>query len=399
MKAGTVRRRHTRDCPPASGGARPQHRCRGSWEYVIDLGLDGRGSRRQETKSGYPTKAAAAAALREFRETIDGGVHITDTTVGQYLDRWLQGKHALRPSTRASYADHVETYIKPHLGHVELLQLRAHHLDRFYAAIATGSRGRPLSASTVRRIHATLRSALNSAVKRRLMPHNPTDQIELAPERPKRPEPWTVQECLSFLEAARDDRLYPLYHLYLLGGLRRGEGIGLRWTSVDLAKRTVSVSEQITAVRNRSQTGEPKTRSGVRRVRLDEATTVLLAGHRTAQVAERQRWGLPIVDNGLVFTKEDGSPLVPGYVTKHFYVLARRAGLRRVRLHDLRHTSASLALEAGVAMKVVSDRLGHSSIAITANLYTHVYDTVALDGADRLAALLMNAAGADVSKT
>lgn len=398
MKNGTVRRRYTRDCPPATGGVRPQHRCRGSWEYVIDLGLDGRGRRRQETKSGYPTKAAAAAALRELRETLDGGVHVTDTTVGEYLDRWLQGKHKLRPSTRAAYEAHVETYIKPHLGHVELLQLRAHHLDRCYAAIASGKRGRPISPSTVRRIHATLRSALNSAVKRRLLPHNPTDQVELAPERPKRPEPWTAHESATFLKSARPDRLYALYHLYLLGGLRRGEGIGLRWTAVDLGKRTLSVVEQITSVRNEAHVGEPKTRHGVRRVRLDEFTVAVLAEHRSAQEAERTSWGLQPVDAGLVFTKEDGSPLNPDFVTKHFYVLAQRAGLRRVRLHDLRHTSASLALEAGVAMKVVSDRLGHSSIAITANLYTHVYDTVALDGADRLAALLLTDRDADVSK-
>lgn len=250
----------------------------------------------------------------------------------------------------------------------------------------------------MRRVHATLRSALNSAVKRRLLPHNPVVQVELPAESPKRPEPWTAQECAVFLKSARDDRLYALYHLYLLAGLRRGEGVGLRWGSVNLDKRTISVTEQITTVANASQTGAPKTRSGVRRVRLDETTVELLRRHREAQAAERALWELPDQENGLVFTRDDGSALLPGYATKHFYVLARRAGLRQVRLHDLRHTSASLALEAGVAMKVVSERLGHSSIAITANLYTHVYDSVALDGADRLAALLAASAGADVGE-
>ncbi|MGQ7297996.1 tyrosine-type recombinase/integrase [Quadrisphaera sp. KR29] len=365
---------------------------------MIDLGLDGTGRRRQRFKSGFPTKAAAAAALRELRETLDGGVHVSDTTLGEYLDRWLQGKHKLRPSSRAAYESHIKLYLKPHLGHVQLLELRAHHLDRLYTSISTGVSGAPLSASTVRRVHATLRSALNSAVKRRLLPHNPAVQVELPAESPKRPEPWTVQECLTFLDSARSDRLYAMYHLYLLTGLRRGEGVGLRWGSVNLDRRTISVTEQITTVANRSQTGAPKTRSGVRRVRLDETTVELLRQHRETQLAERAFWEQPDEGNGLVFTREDGSPLLPDYVTKHFYVLTRRAGLRRVRLHDLRHTSASLALEAGVAMKVVSDRLGHSSIAITANLYTHVYDSVALDGADRLAALLGASSRADVGE-
>ncbi len=188
-----------------------------------------------------------------------------------------------------------------------------------------------------------------------------------------------------------------MYQLYLVGGLRRGEGMGLRWSSVDFARQRISVVEQIVEVGAKAVTGAPKTRNGFRRVHLDDATMELLRRHKEAQRVEREAWGLPFDEDGLVFTREDGSPLRPGYPTKHFYVLTRAAGLRRVRLHDLRHTSASLALEAGVPMKVVSDRLGHSTIAITANLYTHVYDSSARDGADRLAALLVDGPRADVS--
>ncbi|MBC3763737.1 tyrosine-type recombinase/integrase [Quadrisphaera oryzae] len=364
----------------------------------MDLGADSTGRRRQTTKAGFPTRAAASKALRELTKTLASDVQITETTVSDYLATWLLSKHSLRPTTRAMYEDLARLYITPHIGGVQLVELRAHHLDRMYVAISIGVRGKALSPATIRRIHAVLRSALNSAVRRRLLPYNPADHIELAPENPKRPKPWTAEECLHFLAAIREDRLYPLYRLYLFTGLRRGEGLGLRWEDVDLDEKALWVSEQITEVSGKATVGSPKTRRSVRRVALDETTVQMLREHHEAQLAEREAWRLPAAPHGRVFTREDGTSYRPEYVTKHFGALIRSTGMRQVRLHDLRHTSASLALKAGVPMKVVSDRLGHSTIAVTANLYTHVYDDVAHDGADRIAALLADKPATDVSE-
>ncbi|MBF5083098.1 tyrosine-type recombinase/integrase [Quadrisphaera sp. INWT6] len=388
MKHGSVYQRHSRTCPPAVDGERPAHRCRGSWAYALEHGRDSNGKRLQTTKGGFPTRAAAQKALQEVAHVLMTDVHVTGVTVADYLSTWLTGKHALRPKTMALYEDVIRHYLVPGLGTVRLLDLRAHHLDRFYAATTVGRRGTPLSPSTIRRIHAVLRSALNTAVKRRLIPYNPADHIELAPENPKRPRPWTADQSRRFLAHVSDDRLSALYRLLIATGMRRGEAIGLRWEDVDLDSAVLVVVQQITEVRGRSVVGAPKTRRSSRLVSLDRATVAALRHHAARQAEEQRVWGDAWEGTGLVFTRENGSALRPEFVTRRFQALAEQAGLPVIRLHDLRHTSASLALRAGVPLKVVSERLGHSQTAITADLYTHVEEQVSRDAARRIAGVL-----------
>ena len=311
-------------------------------------------------------------------------VRVHDLTVGEYLETWLSGKHALKPSTQHHYRDALRLYLIPHLGHIRLLDLRAHHLDRFYAAITIGKRGRPLSPSSIRRVHAALRSALNTAVKRRLIPYNPAEHVELAPENPKRPKPWTLEQCRAFLDHIADDRLAVLYHLCLVTGMRRGEIAGLRWVDVDFDGRCLFVVQQIVDVRGQLVIGTPKTRKSARVLPLDEFSFMMICRHQEAQALERAAWGVAWQESGLVFTREDGRPLRPEFITRHFQALAEKAGLPRIRLHDLRHTNASMALAAGVELKVISERLGHSTLGITADLYTHVVPTVGRAAADRI---------------
>ena len=168
-------------------------------------------------------------------------------------------------------------------------------------------------------------------------------------------------------ERVADDRLANLYHLLLVTRMRRGEAIGLRWEEVDLEGQCLFVVQQITEVRGRSVVGTPKTKRGTRLVPIDAGTVAMLCRHREAQGIERVAWGPAWNEAGLVSTREDGRPLRPEYVTQHFQALSQNLGLPVIRLHDLRHTSASLALAAGVEMKVVSDRLGHSQISTTAD--------------------------------
>jgi integrase len=388
VKRGTVYQRHAKSCPRRADGSFATHRCRGSWAYLVDAGRDGQGKRQQVGKGGFPTKAAARAALDAALEAMSSDVGIHSMTVGEYLDAWLAGKHSLKPKTVAGYRDAIDLYLRPGLGHIRLQDLRAHDLDRFYVSIQIGRRGRPLSPSTIRRIHAVLRSALNSAVKRRLLLHNPALHIELAPENPHRPEPWSVKECQTFLRVIAKDRLHTMYQLMIVTGLRRGEALGLRWSDVDLERAQLVVRQQLTEVRGRSVIGKPKTRRSQRSVALDAGTVAALVEHRARQQEELAAWNRPLAPDGLVFTKEDGRPVRPEYATRHFQALAREAKLREIRLHDLRHTSASLALAAGIEMKVVSDRLGHSTIGVTADLYTHVVPDVARRAADRMAAML-----------
>ena len=390
MKHGTVAQIHTRSCPRAEDGSFASHRCKGSWRYTLEYGRDSNGRRMQTSKAGFPTRGAAQSALQEVVRTfmVDVGVH--SLTVGGYLETWLAGKHALKPKTMALYRDFTTNYLVPNLGEIRLLELRAHHLDRMYPAIALGRRGRPLSPSTIRRVHAVLRSALNTAVKRRLIPYSPADHIELAPENPKRPKPWTAEQCQIFLRHASDtnDRLVNLYHLLLVTGMRRGEAIGLHWEDVDLDGQALFVVQQITEVHGRGVVGTPKTKRGTRLISIDRESVAMLKRQKETQHLERCAWGPAWNEAGLVFTREDGRPLRPEYATRHFQALAGRAGLPVIRLHDLRHTNASLALAAGVEMKVVSDRLGHSQISVTADLYTHVNKAVGRAAAEQIAGAL-----------
>jgi integrase len=385
VKHGSVAQIHTRSCPRAEDGSFAPHRCKGSWRYTLEYGRASNGQRLQTSKAGFPTKGAAQTALQELVRTLMTDVTLTSLTVQEYLEDWLTSKHALKPTTMALYTEFTTNYLVPHLGQIRLLELRAHHLDRMYASITVGMRGRPLSPSTIRRIHGVLRSALNTAVKRRLIPYNPAEHIELAPENPKKPKPWNPEQCRIFLERIATDRLANLYHLILITGMRRGESVGLRWQDLDLDRASLSVNQQITDVNGRSMFSTPKTKRGDRVVYLDAETVVMLRRQEETQNLERTAWGPAWNEAGLVFTREDGSALRPEYATRHFQALAQDAGLPVIRLHDLRHTNASLALDAGVDLKVVSERLGHSQIAITADLYTHVNSGPGRAAADQIA--------------
>jgi integrase len=209
-----------------------------------------------------------------------------------------------------------------------------------------------------------------------------------------------------FLDAVGSDRLGALFELLAATGMRRGEGVGLRWSDVDLERRRLVVRQQIIAadaavrqvcpvcgaVHKELAVGPPKTKSGEsKRVDLDQYAAGALLVHRLRQDAERAAWGTGYVDHGLVFAREDGNPIPPGSVTKRFRELVAESGLRRVRQHDLRHGAASLRLAAGVDIAVVSKLLGHSSIALTVDTYSHLLEGVGRDAADRASALVPRA--------
>jgi integrase len=366
-----------------------------SWRIRYEAGLRPDGKRDQRSKAGFKTKREAQEALSEALEQVRRGV-VTDTrglTVGAYLDSWLDGKRKLRPSTRRAYESHIRVYLTPTIGHVRLSALRADHLDKMYETIRSGELRKPPSAATLRRIHATVHSALATAYKRRLIAHNPAGQVELEAAPRNVRSVWTPAELATFLRHAADDRLGAAYHLVASTGLRRGELCGLRWSDVDLEAGVLVVARQHVEVGREIMVGAPKTKAGARTVALDAGTVAVLRAHKAAQAAERLAWGAGYCDGGLVFAKEDGTPLRPEYVTRHFLALSSEAGLPRIVLHGLRHTWATHALAAGVDMLVVSRHLGHSSLSLTADTYTRVLPEVSRQAAELVAAMVRQASG------
>jgi integrase len=388
VRRGSVFQRHKTSCPKDPEGGYLEHKCRGPWSYYLLAGRRADGKRRQITRGGFATKREAEHALQEALAREEAGVaDVHGLTVGAFLREWLEAKRALRDTTRRGYEIHLRLYLEPIIGAMRLADLRPHHIDMLYGDLLATPNNH-VTPSTIRSLHATLRSALNTAVKRRLIPWNPAQHVELPPRTRPTTQVWTPEQLGSFLDSIADHRLYAFFHLVAFAGLRRGEALGLAWDDVNFDRRVIRVRQQLVDAGRGAYLGPPKTRSGVRGVPLDAFTVDVLRSHRRHQDEERQQWDSAWADTGLVFTREDGTQFRPEYLTHLFSNLVRAAGLPRIRLHDLRHTSASLALAAGIPIKVVSDRLGHSSTAITSDLYTHVIPVVAHEAADSLAALI-----------
>ena len=201
---------------------------------------------------------------------------------------------------------------------------------------------------------------------------------------------WTPQQARTFLAAVEGDRFYALWVLLLTTGMRRGELAGLRWCDVDLDARVLSVVRTRVSVAYSVCESDPKTRSSRRTITLDARVVGVLRAHRRRQLEERLAWGGAWTDTGYVFTREDGWPMHPERISVLFSRLVEIAGVPKIRLHDLRHTSASLALASGVHPKVVGERLGHSSISVTLDLYSHVMPSLQAEAAAKLGALILD---------
>ena len=366
------------------------------WTVVIDTGRDASGKRQQKWHSGYNTKREAEAGLTDLLARVQSGNYVDTSrlTLGEFLtDRWLPArKSGLRPSTFESYKMNVDAHVVPALGQMPLQRLTATDLSKFYGDLLDhgrrdGSGG--LSPRTTRYVHTILRRALADAERWDLITRNPADRAAVPAARPHAMNTWTADELRAFLKQSQDDRLWPLWQVLAATGLRRGEVLGLTWRDLDAtAGRLVIARAWVTTVGGETSLQAPKTARGRRQVALDGATVAALKGWRTRQVAERLALGAAYADNDLIFCRADGVPYSPGYISAEFKAQAKAAGLPTIRLHDLRHTHASLMLQQGIHPKVVSERLGHGSTAFTMDVYAHTTPALHADAAESVAALL-----------
>lgn len=363
-------------------------RKRGStWAVVVDVGRDEHGRRHQKWHSGFRTKREAGEALTEILGQLSTGQYVAPSklTVRLFLeDEWLPAiRGRLRPLTFESYAGNVRNHIVPRLGSLRLQQLTPSMINSMYSEL-----GSTLSPRTVRYIHAILRRAFTDAVKWNRLARNPVDAAD--PPSPRSAASrgmttWSGNELGTFLECVRDDRLAASWRFLAMTGCRRGEALGLRWRDLDFKKKRATIVQTVVGGRAIS---EAKTDRGRRTIALDDTTIAALREHRRAQTEERQLMGTAYEDTDLVFCREDGTPMWPRSLTRAFARIVAAAGLPQIRLHDLRHTHATLALQAGVHPKVVQERLGHATISITLDVYSHAIPAMQEDAAARVAALV-----------
>ena len=363
-----------------------RQRSKGSWEVCLDTGRDpATGKRLRHFESVKGTKKVAQQRMHELLHTLEQGAYVRPSrlTVAQFLGEWLQDYVELNcsPRTKASYEMIIRRHLIPELGSIPLSQLEPRHLQASYSR--QRERGRvdgkgQLSPQTVRYCHSLLAEALGYAVKMGLLSRNVAQATE-APRADHKVMPTLAPEDVPrFLEAAQETPYYTLFYLLLHTGLRRGEALALRWKNVDLGLASLGVSAYLSVVEAAYKLNgtyvikEPKTSHSRRRIALPPSLGLVLRQHKAGQEAQRALLGKPLTDNDFVFAHPDGSPLDPSTVSHAFNKVMRKAGLPHIRLHDLRHTHASLLLQAGVHPKIVQERLGHSSIRVTLDTYSHV---------------------------
>lgn len=373
-----------------------------TWTAYWDLPPDPvTGRRRQKTKGGFPTRKAADAYAAKVIDQLNSGTYVAPAkmTLSVYLDQWLEVQRTrLKPSTWESYRAVLRGRVVPDLGSLGLQQVTTAHVDVLYARLlregrADGKGG--LSARSVRYTHTVLRRAFKDAVRKQLAPRNPTDAAD-PPSASAAKAPtmrtWSAAEVGRFLAAVSGDRLSAAWRVAASTGMRRGEVLGLRWRDLDLDLdgARASLSQTVIEGDKAPRFSTPKGGRG-RSVALDTATVDALREHRKEQVAERMLLGPAWQELDLVFCREDGSPVWPRTFSRAFGRHAAAAGLPVIRLHDLRHTWATLALGAGVHPKIVQERLGHAAISITLDVYSHAIPAMHEDAADRVAALFASA--------
>ncbi|GGV68684.1 site-specific integrase [Streptomyces griseoloalbus] len=409
----TLASRRTR----ANGDGTVYQRKDGRWEaagYVLAPG-----NTRRRVRVYGTTRKEALAKLTEKIASSNRGLPVPSAqgSVAAYLTYWLENVavHHLRDTTHTRYTTCVHRYLIPGLGKKKLAKLTAKDIRTWLNQLRTtcqcctrnidARREQPrccavgqccrklLSPLTLTYIHSVLKSALEHAVREEELPRNVARNVRTGTPRPRRFEPLTAEEARQFLTAAQDHRLHALFELALHTGLRKGELLGLRWTDLDLDEGTAAIRRTLQRTAAGGLTTLPtKTRASERRIVLPTRCVQSLKLYHEQQKREREAAGTTWQHDGHVFTTTQGRPIDPTNLTRAFTTLLRKAGLRRIRFHDLRHSTATLLLEQGVELVVIKEFFGHAHIGVTATVYAHVRIRLQRDAIDTLSAALSNSA-------
>ncbi|MEE8530661.1 MAG: site-specific integrase [Hyphomicrobium sp.] len=366
-----------------------------SWAIVLEIGHGPDGKRRQKWHSIKGNRKDAERELARLVHEFNLGNYVEPSrlTVREYLERWLSDYAATSVSAKTCecYRDMISAHITPALGNHKLSKLRPLHVQSFYSvALASGRKDGKggLSAQSVLHFHRLLHRAFVHAVKWQLIARNVIDAVE--PPRVEKLEmrALTEGETAKLIAVVKTSRVYVAVMLALTTGLRRGEVLALRWADIDLDSAGLAVNQSLEQTRGGLRFKAPKTSKSRRAVALPALAVEILREHRIAQTKERLALGSAYEDNGLVCARQDGSPWPPDTFSTAFASLIRRSNIPHLRFHDLRHTHATQLLRQGVHPKIVSERLGHSTIAITLDTYSHVLPGMQEDAAAKIDAAL-----------
>ncbi|MFD6353225.1 tyrosine-type recombinase/integrase [Nocardia tengchongensis] len=406
------------------------------------------GKREWVTEDGFRTEREAWKACRKAITEAENGRHVANSrcTMREFLiDEWLPAiKLVVDATTYDNWKNYTNAYVVPHLGDVRVQQITDRKLIAFYALllergrvktdnnirmyrfwveqVAAGIDPRPmdivrecgvgyhaaraavrryrqgrvptelnpgLSPKSVRSVHTMLHRAFADAKQWKFVTVNPVSGVKPPRVGRRRPTVWTAEQVRRFLLHVRTDRFYPLFLLAATTGMRRSELCGLRWEAVDLDGGYLSMQEARVVVSGRAQSSDGKSEGSRRRTALDRRTITALRAWQAVQSIEQEGFGDHYDQGGFVFTWEDGRPVHPDSIRERFVTWAAEVGLPPIRLHDMRHSYATNSLRNGINPKVVSERIGHASVAFTLDVYSHVLPGVDRDAAEQMAALML----------
>lgn len=386
-------------CPKCSNGrARLFWAAEGRHDACPECGgaLEDAYRRRREWHSGFDRRRDAEEARIEILGRIQHGEHVArlSQTLEQYLlEEWIPTRRSkVEGNTWETQAVQVQAYVLPRLGSQTLQDITPSMLERLYADLLASGRSRGqggLAPKTVKNVHGILHKALADAVRLGKLRTNPADQAEPPKVTPREKKVWSTEELRRFLAHIEDQRLYPSYLLAATTGMRRSEVLGLPWEAVDLERARVSVRQALVLVERKPVIKEtPKTSRSRRTIRLYPQAVEALRRWEERQLFERLAWDGEWEDTGLVFTKEDGTPVRPNQWSRAFNRYVREAGLPKIPSKNLRHTHGTQLLAEGIDLRVVSGRLGHASVAITGDIYAAFTDSMDLQAVEKGAAAL-----------
>jgi integrase len=357
----------------------------GRWHGYVSLGLKDNGVRDRRHVSGAK-RADVVAKVRTLegkRDAGTAGAASKAPTVGQWLEHWLDtiAARKVRPSTLQRYRQLATHQLLPGIGHHRLDRLQPEHVEKLYADLEASG----LAAATVLQAHRVLSRALKVAMQRDKVARNVCTLVDAPTVDRAEVQPLTGAEARQVLAAAAGQPNAARWSVALALGLRQGEALGLAWDAVDLDSGTLAVRQALQRQQGRGLViVQPKSRAGRRTIALPPQLRDALRQHRVAQLAERMAAGSVWEDHGLVFCQPNGKPLDPRSDHRQWRLLLDAAGVRGARLHDARHTAATLLLTQGVPARVVMEVLGHSQISLTLGTYSHVVPELAEDAAHRM---------------
>ncbi|WP_372733571.1 tyrosine-type recombinase/integrase [Nocardioides sp.] len=388
---GSIYQRHLPECPKPINGTRPKHTCKGPWIAVLVTGWrEGKPIRK---KVSATSKAGAAAKLRQLREKVESGQLPSGRTptVQEWMTYWLNEIAAkkVRPSTLRGYRTYVDCYINPLLGSKRLDRLTPEHIASAWQELQDVGRPgvanpKPLSSTSAHQAHRILSRGLKVAYQRGHVTRNVATMIDAPQPADIEMQPLTKEDAFAVLSAARGRRNAARWTVALALGLRQGEALGLRWENVDLEAGTLAVRQALGRVKGQGLVlGPVKSRAGRRTVAIPAQLLTELRAHRITQNEERLAAGSWWVDGDYVFARVDGRPIDPKADWVEWKALLTDAGVREARLHDARHTAATMLLAMGVPLRTTMEILGHSRITVTSR-YQHVVDEMHRDAAEKM---------------